>query len=221
MVRSAAAVADRTPDHRRIAAESPLPECVADDDRAGKVFVLEPAAEQWRSTEQAKHPRRHQHALGRHAFTVDHQRDWNDVGLHGLDVYRLSASAAARSHPVPTSDWRRVAARGCESRSKRAVPDSAYGSGANSTPLTTLKIALLAPMPRAERGNAGGREGGLPADAAQRVAHVLEHRFEPGQAAAIAMGLLTLEATLPSLTERAGGAPRAASCRRECCRRCA
>ncbi len=64
-----------------------------------------------------------------------------------------------------------------------------YGNGANSTPLTTLKMALLAPMPSASVRDAGRGERRVAAHAAQRVARVLNHRLETRQAAAIAMRL--------------------------------
>ena len=53
-------------------------------------------------------------------------------------------------------------------------PASGKGSGSRSTALTTLKIAVFAPMPEGEHEDRGGREARTLAEHAEAVADVLD-----------------------------------------------
>jgi hypothetical protein len=159
---------------------------VADHDRAGNVAVLEPAAEDRRAAEHANHARRHQHTLRRYPLTADDEGGGDDVGLEGLDVHRLQHPPqrvhVGRRHRTGVTLHNRIANPNRneligfvvrQRREQHAVNDAEDGAvGADA---------------EGECRDAGRGERRLAPDRAHRVANVLKDRFEPRQAAPIAM----------------------------------
>ncbi len=76
----------------------------------------------------------------------------------------------------------------CHTRMMRSA--SANGSGFNTTALTTVKIAVLTPMPRPRMTMPASAKPGRLDQRADAVAHVAQQRFKRRQAAAIAIRLL-------------------------------
>ena len=82
---------------------------------------------------------------------------------------------------------------------------SAYGSGRSSTASTTVKIAVLAPMPSASVRSAASGEARRASQHADAVARVLPERVEERQAALIAPGLGDLRLAAELEPRRAAG----------------
>ena len=83
-----------------------------------------------------------------------------------------------------------------------------YGRGRRRTALTTLKIAVLAPMPSARASTAAAVKAGVRARAARPVAQVLEDRLEKGAGADVPHRFLDLlAAAAPRSRQRAAPPP--------------
>ena len=88
---------------------------------------------------------------------------------------RLRLRRGSRRLPRTRSSSRRSRRSACTWRRCMMRSASGYGSGRSSTPLMTLKIAVLAPMPRPSVRMKASENPGIAGQRAQREADVRDH----------------------------------------------
>jgi len=68
--------------------------------------------------------------------------------------------------------------------------ESVYGSGRSNTPYTTLKIAVVAPIPRARGKEDDDGKAGIFSQHTKGEAQILKERFKKGKSAPVAINFL-------------------------------